>query len=170
MDESYRFGIEEEFFLADATTRGTARRSLKAFHEAAAAELPSVERELLQAQVEIASEPTTRFAEGREALSALRAGLANIGRRYGVLVVASGTNPLARWTRQRQTQKDRCDTIMQDLQMLGRRDVAIHAVATGAFGVLSVLAGPEDGTRRLSPVRLGRDAPRRSTKPVPGAR
>ena len=123
MNQSYRFGIEEEFFLADATTRGTARQSLKAFHDAAAAELPNVERELLQAQVEIASEPTTRFAEAREALSGLRTGLADIGRRYGVLVVASGTHPLARWTRQRQTPKDRYDTIMQDLQMLGRRDV-----------------------------------------------
>ena len=123
MDASYQFGIEEEFFLADAQTRGSARQSLKAFHAAVHRELPEVERELLQAQVEIASKPTTRFAEAREALSALRAGLADVGRRHGVLVLASGTHPLARWMRQRHTHKDRYDTIMQDLQMLGRRDV-----------------------------------------------
>ena len=123
MDTSYRFGIEEEFFLADAKTRGTARRSLKAFHAAVHAALPSVERELLQAQVEIASKPTTRFAEARDMLQGLRAELATIGRRHGVLVLASGTQPTARWMRQQQTRKDRYDTIMHDLQMLGRRDV-----------------------------------------------
>lgn len=31
----YRFGIEEEYFLADAETRGTPRRSVKPFHQAA---------------------------------------------------------------------------------------------------------------------------------------
>ena len=31
---SFRFGIEEEYFLADAETRGTPRRSVKPFHTA----------------------------------------------------------------------------------------------------------------------------------------
>ena len=123
MNETYRFGIEEEFFLADARTRGTARGRVKAYHAAVHAAYPQVERELLQAQVEIASEPTTDFKEARESLAGLRAGLADIGQAHEVLVVASGTHPLARWMRQRQTRKDRYDTIMQDLQMLGRRDV-----------------------------------------------
>lgn len=30
MDTTYRFGIEEEFFLANAGTRGTPRRTIKA--------------------------------------------------------------------------------------------------------------------------------------------
>ena len=33
MDARYRFGIEEEYFLADAATRGTPRRT-KPFHDA----------------------------------------------------------------------------------------------------------------------------------------
>jgi len=53
MDASYQFGIEEEYFLADAATRGTPRRSVAAFHAAARARLPTVERELLQSQVEV---------------------------------------------------------------------------------------------------------------------
>ena len=42
MNTSYQFGIEEEYFLADATTRGTPRRTVKAFHDAARARLPQV--------------------------------------------------------------------------------------------------------------------------------
>jgi carboxylate-amine ligase len=34
MVATYRFGVEEEYFLADATTRGTPRRAVKAFHTA----------------------------------------------------------------------------------------------------------------------------------------
>ena len=123
MNTGYRFGIEEEFFLADAVTRGTPRRGLKAFHAAVHAKLPQVERELLQAQVEIASKPTTRFAEARSALAALRGGLADIGRAHGILVLASGTHPLARWSRQRRTEKERYAAILDEMQMIGRRDV-----------------------------------------------
>ena len=123
MDASYRFGIEEEFFLADAVTRGTPRRTLKAFHGAVRATLPDVERELLQAQVEIASKPTTSFAEARSMLTALRAGLKDVGRDHRILVLAAGTHPLARWARQSQTEKERYDAIVREMQMLGRRDV-----------------------------------------------
>ena len=70
MDTSYRFGIEEKFFLADARTRGTPRRTAKAFHADVHAQLPAVERELLEAQVEIASPPCTSVGRrGRLALA-----------------------------------------------------------------------------------------------------
>lgn len=123
MDTSYRFGIEEEFFLTDAISRGTPRRKLKAFHHAVRTTLPDVERELLQAQVEIASKPTTSFAEARSMLTALRSGLKTVGGEHQILVLAAGTQPIARWMQQSQTKKKRYDTIVQEMQMLGRRDV-----------------------------------------------
>ena len=123
MDTSYRFGIEEEYFLADATTRGTPRRNVKAFHDAARERLPRVERELLQSQVEISSPPSTDFAEAHGILAELRAGLAEVGRAHGILVLAAGTHPIARWSRQSHTQKDRYETLMRELRMLGRRNV-----------------------------------------------
>lgn len=123
MDASYQFGIEEEYFLADAATRGTPRRRVAAFHAAAQARLPAVERELLQSQIEVSSKPSTSFAEAREALGALRAGLAEVGRDHGVLVLAAGTHPLARWSRQSQTQKGRYDEIMAKTRITGRRSV-----------------------------------------------
>ena len=123
MDATYRFGIEEEYFLADAATRGTPRRGVRGFHEAARARLPQVERELLQSQVEVATPPSTSFAAAGEILRGLRAGLAEIGRQHGVLVLAAGTHPVARWSRQSHTEADRYEGIMRELRMVGRRSV-----------------------------------------------
>ena len=122
MDARYRFGIEEEYFLADASTRGTPRRT-QPFHDAVRARIPSVERELLAAQVEVATSPTDNPAAARAQLTELRAGLAEVGREHGLLVLASGTQPLARWDRQRQTRKERYDRLMQQMQMLAQRNV-----------------------------------------------
>ena len=122
MDTRYRFGIEEEFFLADCATRGTARRT-KPFHDAVRTRVPTAERELLAAQVEVATAPTNSPAAARAQLMELRAGLAETGRDHGILVLASGTQPLARWDRQRQTKKERYDRLMQQMQLLGQRNL-----------------------------------------------
>lgn len=123
MDARYRFGVEEEYFLADALTRGTPRRAVKAFHDAARARQPRAEGELLKSQIEVSTPPSTSFTEAHDILAGLRASLADIGRAHGILVFAAGTHPIARWTRQSQTRKDRYETLMRELRMLGRRNV-----------------------------------------------
>ena len=123
MDTAYRFGIEEEIFLADATTRDTPERSLEAFHRDAATVLPTVERELLSAQLEIASPPSTSFDEARATLARYRSDLAATGRAHGLLLFASGTHPMARWSGQSHTRKARYDALLDELQIIGRRDV-----------------------------------------------
>ena len=123
MDGSFQFGIEEEFFLADAITRGTPGGSLEAFHATVHRELSDVERELLQSQVEIASPPTTSFTEARSVLSGLREQLAAIGRNHDILLLASGTHPLAQWSRQQKTEKARYQSLTEEMQILGRRNV-----------------------------------------------
>jgi glutamate---cysteine ligase / carboxylate-amine ligase len=123
MNTDYRFGIEEELFLADAVTRGTARRTVKAFHKDIHERLPKAERELLEAQVEISSPPSTSFAEARSVLAGLRNDLAHIGRAHRILVLAAGTHPIAQWSKQRQTKKERYDTLTRDMQMVARRDL-----------------------------------------------
>ena len=122
MAANYQFGIEEELFLADARTRGTPRR-VKPFHKAVRQHMPAVERELLESQVEIMTLPCTDFSTARANLSALRMGLATIGREHGILVLAGGTHPTATWSRQSRTNKKRYEKIEQDMQMLARRDV-----------------------------------------------
>ena len=123
MSSDYRFGIEEEYFLADVITRGTPRRTVKSFHAAIHTRVPAAERELLQSQIEVASPPVTDFAEAREILAALRASLAEVGREHGIFVLASGTHPIARWSRQTHTEAKRYEGLMRDLRMLGRRNV-----------------------------------------------
>ena len=123
MTATYRFGIEEEYFIADALTRGTPRRAVKAFHAAARKHLPSIQREMLQSQVEVATPPSTDFAEARHVLSELRAGLAEIARTHGLLVFAAGTHPVARWSRQSHTEAERYERLMRDLRMLGARNM-----------------------------------------------
>ena len=117
MHATYRFGIEEEYFLADAKTRGTPRRAVKAFHAAARARLPAAEPELLRSQIEVASPPSVDFAEARGVLAELRAGLTEVGQAHGVLVFAAGTHPVARWSRQTRTEAERYARIMSELQM-----------------------------------------------------
>ena len=75
MDARYRFGIEEEYFLADASTRGTPRRT-ESFHGAVRARVPTVERELLTAKVDVATSPTDSPATAHTQQTNLRAGLA----------------------------------------------------------------------------------------------
>lgn len=123
MDGRFQFGIEEEFFLADAITRRTPGRSLKAFHAAAHRQLPEVEHELLQSQIEIASPPATSFAEARSVLAGLRARLAGIARDHQILLLASGTHPLARWSLQKKTEKARYQALTSEMQILARRNV-----------------------------------------------
>jgi len=123
MAHAYRFGIEEEFFLADARTRGSPRAGLKAFHAAVKARLDTAEREQLQSQIEIASPPTADIAEARAHLSGLRAGLSEIGSERGILPFAAGTHPTARWRDQSATDKARYHGIMADLRMVGQRNL-----------------------------------------------
>jgi glutamate---cysteine ligase / carboxylate-amine ligase len=96
---------------------------VKAFHEAVHAQIPRVERELVQCQVEIASPPSTSSAEIRANLAQQRTKLAEIGQAHQILVLAAGTHPVARWTRQRVTRKERYESIMQMTQMAGKRSL-----------------------------------------------
>ncbi|MCJ2033784.1 carboxylate-amine ligase [Methylobacterium sp. J-068] len=119
----YRFGIEEEYFLADAETRGTPRRSVKPFHVQAGEELPEIGRELLQCQVEVCTPPSTDFAQARDVLARQRAALAKLGREHGLLVFAAGTHPVADWARQLPTKGDRYRGILRDVGLAGRRSL-----------------------------------------------
>lgn len=123
MAHAYRFGMEEEFFLADARTRGSPRARLKAFHAAVKARLDTVEREQLQCQIEIASPPTDDIEAARGHLAELRRSLSEIGSERDILTFAAGTHPTARWRDQSATDKTRYHGIMADLRMVGQRNL-----------------------------------------------
>jgi glutamate---cysteine ligase / carboxylate-amine ligase len=123
MKKTYRFGIEEEYFLSDIENRGAVRNVSPRFIAAARAAFPGeVQREMLQSQIEVATQPCLSMTDARRSLAGLRAGLSAIGKEHGLTVLAAGTHPSAIWARQKPTAAARYDKLMRDLQMLGSRN------------------------------------------------
>jgi carboxylate-amine ligase len=123
MSHACRFGIEEEYFLSDAASRGSVRKVSPKFIAAVQEVFPDeVQREMLQSQIEVATPVCEAMSEARRSLVALRTGLASLGLEHGMLLLACGTHPSAVWSRQHATEAVRYDKLMRDLQMIGRRN------------------------------------------------
>jgi glutamate---cysteine ligase / carboxylate-amine ligase len=124
MPFAYKFGIEEEYFLVDAETKGVAREMPKAFlKDAKEATGGRVKGEFLQSQIEAATVPHTKTEEARAELRFLRQTVAAVAARHGLAIFAAGTHPTAFWKRSQQTPTERYDLVMDDLQMIGRRNM-----------------------------------------------
>lgn len=123
MSHACRFGIEEEYFLSDAVSRGSVRKVSPKFITAVQEAFPKeVQREMLQSQIEVATPVCETMSEARASLATLRSGLAGLAREHGMLLLACGTHPSAVWSRQRATDATRYDKLMRDLQMIGQRN------------------------------------------------
>jgi glutamate---cysteine ligase / carboxylate-amine ligase len=121
---TFTFGIEEEYFLVDATTRLMPCRVPQGFFEAAQAATDGrIAPEFLQPQVEVITSPHMSMADARVELRYLRRTLADVAARHGLAIFAAGTHPTARWTEAQQTPKERYNAVMDDLQMIGQRDL-----------------------------------------------
>lgn len=124
MSGEYRFGIEEEYFVNDASKRDVARGKIKEFFETCREQLSEdIQPEMLEPQIEIATKPSFDFAEARSQLVDLRASVGAIARDYNLSIMASGTHPLAIWSRVRPNAQPRYGKVMHDLQMVGSRIV-----------------------------------------------
>jgi carboxylate-amine ligase len=120
----YSIGVEEEFFVFDAKTRLAARELDRAFLAKAQSELHDrVVTEMLQSQIEVVTPVCDTVAEAREHLRRYRQVLAEAARGHRTGVAAMGTFPLAFWPDQKVTDKARYDAIMDDLQMIGQRNM-----------------------------------------------
>ena len=145
----YTIGIEEEFFVFDARTRRAVRRADARFLERARNAIGDrVMTEMLQSQIEVATPPCATMAEARAHLMRYRAALAEAAATRSLGIAAMGTFPLAFWPEQEMTPKARYGAIMEDLQMIGARNMLcgmhVHvAVAEGASRI--------DIIRRLTP-------------------
>ena len=123
-DPAFQFGIEEEYFLADAQTFQAAAETPDALvHDAVSCVDGHIEREFLQAQIEAATEPHTSAAAAKRDLLRLRRCAAEAAAKHGLAVLACGTHPIASWRHSVQSRKQRYDKVMDDLQMLGRRNM-----------------------------------------------
>jgi len=121
---NFRFGIEEEYFLVDADTNAIATIAPESLFKAVKTLTRGRgKREFLQQQVEVATEPHVDIPKARVELRELRQMLAAIAASHGLALMAAGTHPTAAWTQARQTKGARYDSVMHDLQMIGRRNM-----------------------------------------------
>lgn len=124
MTEAYTFGIEEEYFLINrgsfAPVRRMPRQFFAACHEALG---DMVAVEMLQSQIEVLTPVCHAPVEALAHLRASRAAIDAAGRRFGLAILAAGTNPLGEWREQVQTDKQRYDTMGHDLGMLAQRNM-----------------------------------------------
>jgi carboxylate-amine ligase len=120
----YTFGMEEEYFLFDAKTRHAVRRANKKFLALAQKQLGDrVMTEMLQSQLEVATPPCSTMDEARAHLRHYRRTLAHAAADHHLGLAAMGTFPLAFWPQQVMTRKARYGPIMDDLQMIGYRNM-----------------------------------------------
>lgn len=120
----YTVGMEEEYFLFDARTRHAARRANKKFLSLARKQLGDrVMTEMLQSQIEVATPPCASMEEARAYLIHYRRTLAQSAREHKLGLAAMGTFPLAFWPEQMVTRKARYGAIIDDLQMIGYRNM-----------------------------------------------
>ena len=97
-EAQFRFGIEEEYFLAET-------RNLRVVHESPAAlfdpahgsDAPRLYGEFLQSQLEVATRPHVSIADARLDLVQLRRRAAAAAAEHDLAILAAGTHPTARW-------------------------------------------------------------------------
>jgi glutamate---cysteine ligase / carboxylate-amine ligase len=122
--DAYRFGIEEEYFLVDAHTKLVTRDMPKTFLDIAKqATNGQVMGEFLQSQIEVATLPHRDIRTAYTELRHLRQTVAKIAADHGLAILAAGTHPTADWGRAQQSEGERYDAVMDDLQMIGRRNM-----------------------------------------------
>jgi carboxylate-amine ligase len=120
----YSFGIEEEFFLVRPESRLLASQVPPRLWKRARAEFgESIESELLQAQIEIASPILCDIVQARRQLGELRRGLSVLAHEHGLALLAAGTHPLGLWREQTETDKPRYRQLVEDFQIVARRSL-----------------------------------------------
>jgi glutamate---cysteine ligase / carboxylate-amine ligase len=120
----YTFGIEEEFFLTHPKSRSLASNVPRSLIRACQRRFGnSVAPELLRSQIELVSPVFDRHEQAVEELVRLRRGIAEIAIEKGLRLMASGTHPIAVWREQIEAPNARSREIMDDFQIVGRRNV-----------------------------------------------
>jgi len=120
----YSIGMEEEYFVFDAKTRRAVRRIDKKFLARIRRELgDQVMTEMLQSQIEVATPPCASTADARAHLVKFRRALCAAAAEHKLGLAAIGTFPLAFWPEQMVTRKARYGAIIDDLQMIGYRNM-----------------------------------------------
>jgi carboxylate-amine ligase len=127
LDESsveYSFGIEEEYFLADSATLEARQKTPDDFFEAVNWSTGGqAMREMLQAQLEVATNVHVEARDACHELKFLRQEASKVASQFGLAIMASGTHPTASWRDSRLSPKSRYEDMIEDLRVVGRRNM-----------------------------------------------
>ncbi|MEO8485069.1 MAG: carboxylate-amine ligase [Betaproteobacteria bacterium] len=120
----YTFGIEEEFFLAHPKSRSLSTSVPRSFQHACRRRFgAAVAPELLHSQIELVSPVFERCDHAYDEMLRLRRGVAEIAVEKNLRLVSVGTHPIASWREQVETPRNRYRGLMEDFQIVARRNV-----------------------------------------------
>lgn len=120
----YTFGIEEEFFLTHPKSRTLAVQVPRSLLHACRRRFgDAIAPELLWSQIEVVSPVFERHEQAAEEMVRLRRGVAEIAIEKGLRLLAAGTHPISAWREQLETPKQRYRDLMEDFQIIARRNV-----------------------------------------------
>lgn len=120
----FSFGMEEEYFLADASSGALGTPVLDDLMRDARAKLGDVvTSELLQSQIEIASPILHSHEQAREVMSRTRRTLSEVVAEHGLSILAASTHPLGIWQEQLITEKRRYDKLVSDFRIVSQRNL-----------------------------------------------
>jgi carboxylate-amine ligase len=120
----FSFGIEEEYFLSDATTLEARHTTPDDFFQAVNWSTGGqATREMLQAQLEVATNVHVDVRDACQELKFLRQEASKVAAQFGLAIMASGTHPTAFWRDSKLTPKARYEDMIDDLRVVGRRNM-----------------------------------------------
>ncbi len=151
----FTIGVEEELMIMDADHLDLAQEIeaiLEAFPEDA---VGHVKPELMQAVLEVATEPCPDVPTAGRQLASLRRQVAEIAERRGLLLGASGTHPFALWEDQLIVDRPRYRELAEELGFVAKQELIfgthVHVAVNGPNKAIYVA----DGVRQYLPLLLG---------------
>jgi len=121
-EPKFTMGIEEEYLLVDRDTRAlVVEPPANLMSECEAVLGEQVSCELLQSQIEIGTKVCSNIQEARADLSRLRKVIVDVTARHNLAPIAASTHPFSRWQDQKQTPKDRYESLTVEMQGAARR-------------------------------------------------
>lgn len=121
-EPKFTMGIEEEYLLVDRDTRALVvdpPKTLMSECEEILGE--QVSAELLQSQIEIGTKVCANIQEAREDLTRLRKTIVDVAATHNLAPIAASTHPFSKWQDQKQTPKDRYQSLTIEMQGAARR-------------------------------------------------
>ena len=118
----FTIGIEEEYLLIDPKTGNLANDPPASILKECEKRLgKQVTPELLRSQIETGTKACGSISEVTADLAALRRCIRDVTAEHGLAFIAASTHPTALWDEQKRTDRERYETLIEDLQAPARR-------------------------------------------------